>query len=275
MTTLLNFIEQAFSAVGPFVILLGLLVFVHELGHFLVAKYFGVRVETFSLGFGKKIFEFKRGDTVYCVSIIPLGGYVKMFGDEPNTEVSESEKKFSFTHKALYQRFLVVLAGPAMNFFFAIVVFTLMALVGEQMLAPQVGDIDSSTPAYRFGFRSGDKIVSANNRAVKTWEDIQNEIEARPGDETEFRIVRESAQQEIVIKATPVLNRNRNIISHKTWVGDIEGLTTSSRAPTIAVADPKSIAAQSGLSTGDTVISLNGQNISTWRNLTQTLQQLN
>lgn len=89
-----SYLQTGFSAVAPFVVLLGLLIFVHELGHFLVARMCGVRVEVFSLGFGKKILSYKKGDTTYCLSLIPLGGYVKMFGDEMGAEIPESEKVF-------------------------------------------------------------------------------------------------------------------------------------------------------------------------------------
>ena len=123
MDILIAYLHQGLSAVIPFVILLGLLIFVHELGHFLVAKFFSVRVEVFSLGFGKKIFQFKKGDTTYCVSLIPLGGYVKMFGDEPGADIPEDQKPFSFTHKPVGQRIGVVLAGPLMNLFFAVFLF--------------------------------------------------------------------------------------------------------------------------------------------------------
>src|SRR5262245_57113335 len=112
MTMILDGINKVFANVAPFFILLGLLIFVQELGHFLVAKYFGVRVETFSLGFGKKILSFKRGDTVYCLSIIPLGGYVKMFGDDPSADVPEAEKAYAFLFKPVMQRVAIVMAGP-------------------------------------------------------------------------------------------------------------------------------------------------------------------
>ena len=273
MDTIVNFFQQIFLAVVPFVILLGLLVFVHELGHFLVAKFFGVRVEVFSLGFGKKLFSRKYGDTTYAISLIPLGGYVKMFGDEPQAEVTEAEKKFSFTHKPLHQRFLVVLAGPAMNFFFAILVFTVMAFVGEQMLQPVLGDIDTSTAAYRFGFRSGDKIVSINNVPVKTWEQAQRAIENHAGQEVTFRVAREKTNQELQVNATPIIGRNKNVISHRTWVGEIEGLVTTSRSATVAVPSPESVAGKAGLQTGDTVISINGKPINNWRNLVQFMHE--
>jgi regulator of sigma E protease len=111
MEIVLNSIHQGASAVFAFVLLLGLLIFVHELGHFAVAKWCGVRVEVFSLGFGKKLFSIKRGDTTYCISLIPLGGYVKMFGDEINAQLPDSEKQHSFTHKSVWKRIAIVLAG--------------------------------------------------------------------------------------------------------------------------------------------------------------------
>ena len=115
---LISWLQQGFVAVVPFVVLLGILIFIHELGHFMVARWCGVRVEVFSLGFGKKIFSHKKGDTTYCISIIPLGGYVKMFGEQPGESISEEDKKHSFTQKNVLQRIAIVLAGPLMNFFF-------------------------------------------------------------------------------------------------------------------------------------------------------------
>src|SRR3979490_3143977 len=115
MQIITHFLSQSFINFAPFFILLGLLIFVHELGHFLVARWCGVRVETFSLGFGKKIFQWQPGETAYCLSIIPLGGYVKMFGDDPSAEVPVDERSRAFLHKTVWQRIAIVLAGPLMN----------------------------------------------------------------------------------------------------------------------------------------------------------------
>src|SRR3954468_8577942 len=108
MNMLIGHVQSLFASIGPFFILLGILIFVHELGHFLVAKFFGVRVETFSLGFGRKILSYRGGETTYCVSLIPLGGYVKMFGDDPSAEIPEAEKDRAFLHKPVMQRIAVV-----------------------------------------------------------------------------------------------------------------------------------------------------------------------
>ena len=106
MEIALNYLQNGLSAILPFIILLGLLIFVHEMGHFLVAKYFKVRVEVFSLGFGKKLLSFVRGDTTYCISMIPLGGYVKMYGDDVKADIPEDQKKYSFTGCIAYSNLI-------------------------------------------------------------------------------------------------------------------------------------------------------------------------
>ena len=129
----------------PFLVLLGVLVFVHELGHFVVARWNGVRCLTFSLGFGPKLLQTKRGDTVYCVSLIPLGGYVKMAGEAPDDQ-SEG-KDDEFMAKTKWQRFQILIAGPAMNLILAVVVMTAVLYQGARVpvylqAPPVVGSVD-------------------------------------------------------------------------------------------------------------------------------------
>ena len=177
MDWLLNFIQDSVSFLVPFIILLGVLIFVHEMGHFLVAKFYKVKVETFSLGFGPKIFQFQRGDTTYCVSLIPLGGYVKMFGDDPSVEVPEEERYGSFLHKPVGQRIAIVLAGPLVNFFFAMFIFFVIAIVGENMISPIIGDVEKDSAAWTYGFRPGDTIQSVNGDLAQTWDDVKTRVE--------------------------------------------------------------------------------------------------
>ena len=120
---MLNFLNQGLEYLIPMIILLGLLIFVHELGHFLAAKFYKVRVEVFSLGFGSKLVKFIYKGTLYCISAIPLGGYVRMYGDEPGKEIPEALKNQSYLHKPVGQRIVIVLAGPLMNLFFAALPF--------------------------------------------------------------------------------------------------------------------------------------------------------
>ncbi len=265
MNQLIVFLQEGISFFIPMVVLLGLLIFVHELGHFLVAKYYKVRVEVFSLGFGPKLFKFQRGDTVYAISAIPLGGYVKMFGDDPTAEVPPEQLSGSFTAKPVGQRIAVVLAGPLMNFFFAVLLFMCVAFVGEQTLAPQLGDIEESSEAHKAGFRSGDTILQVGGTPVSRWEEMQSMIDSRGDQQTEFIVRREGATDSTPLNVTPKTVENKNILSWEKKVGEVQGLNYSSRASVIGVSDMQSAAAQAGLKTGDIVLAINGAEISKWR----------
>ena len=169
-----NILSTIFDNIVPFTILLGVLVFVHELGHFVVARLCGVRVEVFSLGFGKKILSYKKGDTVYCISLIPLGGYVKMYGEQPGDEIPDNLKSVSFTHKNVWQRIAIVLAGPLMNLFFAVLVFGFIFYRGEDVRSARLAEIQPGSVAEKSGLQSLDKVLKINDQSVKTYEELQN-----------------------------------------------------------------------------------------------------
>lgn len=261
MDLVIEVLQSGLSGILPFIILLGLLIFVHELGHFLVAKYFGVRVEVFSLGFGKKLLQFKRGDTNYCISLIPLGGYVKMYGDEVGASIPDSEKKYAFTLKPVSQRFAVVLAGPLMNFFFAIFLFFLIALIGEQAISPSAGDIDNTSIAFQSGFRSGDKIISINEQTVSTWDEVNSFISSHLNKTLKFKIERSGSHSIDTISVEPSEGPNSNILSTEEKIGTIFGLNYLSRASIIGVSNPQSPAGKAGFKTGDLIISINDEPI--------------
>jgi regulator of sigma E protease len=270
MDLLLNYLHSGLSAIVPFIILLGLLIFVHELGHFLVAKYFGVKVETFSLGFGKKIFSYKKGDTDYCISIIPLGGYVKMFGDELGSDIPEDLKKLSFTHKPLLQRMAIVLAGPVMNFLFAIAIFALIGWMGEEVRAPKIGDVTATSEAFLRGFRSGDTILAVDGKKLQTWDEFQSYINEKNNQSVSVEVLRENSTQQITLQVTPILKANPNILSTKEFVGDIDGLSFLSAAPVVGIRYG-SVAHKAGLKTGDLIVSINNYPISFFRELENVL----
>lgn len=272
MEIIIALLNKAFSSFVPFVILLGILIFIHEFGHFIVARLCGVRVEVFSLGFGKKIFQYKRGDTNYCVSIIPLGGYVKMFGDQPGAEIAESEKQFSFTHKNVWQRISVVLAGPLMNFFFAIFVFFVVAFIGEDYRAPKVGDLETNSKAYAAGFRSGDKILSVNGANVNTWEEFESKLSDIHNTQAMIDIQR--GAEKTALKVDITSKANPNVLSTDPTVGEIEGLSPMSKAALIGVQKDSPLAAL-GLKTGDRVTAINGEQVLYWRDLEATLAKQN
>ena len=271
MNFLLNSLQSVFSSIGPFFILLGLLIFVHELGHFLVAKFFNVRVEVFSLGFGKKIFQFVRGETTYCISLVPLGGYVKMYGDDPTMNVPEDQKNRSFLHKPVGQRIAIVLAGPLMNFFFAMFLFFVIAQVGDSLPGGQIGDVAVDTQAYKDGFRSGDTILAINDKPMKLWSEIKNYIEDSPNQALRFDIKR--GEETLHISAQPQLVNNDVVLSSKGKVGRIQGLTIDAQSALIGIEDPKSPAYEAGLRTLDLVEKVNGRDVLYMRDLQNVIRE--
>ncbi len=157
-----------------FVLFLGPLVFFHELGHYLFARLAGVRVEVFSIGFGPKILKFKKGFTEYAISLIPLGGYVKMFGDDPFSEdkISEEQRKYSFVHKGKWARFWIVFGGPLANFILAYAIYFSLFLTGEKVPEIKLGLIEEQSTFYNYGFRTGDVLKKVNGQIVASPSDI-------------------------------------------------------------------------------------------------------
>lgn len=277
MDFILASLQGLTSGFGSFILLLGLLIFVHELGHFAAAKYYGVRVETFSLGFGKKILNYKHGDTTYALSIIPLGGYVKMYGDDPSATLPEDQKQYSFLHKPVWPRIVIVLAGPLMNLFFAIFLFALLGIAGERVPGTQIGDISEKTPAYASGFRSGDKIVAVNSSPVRQWKDVKDVIEDNADRSLTFTVERlnvdpKAPSQTAEVVATPKLIQNPFIFSTKSQIGTIEGLSLDSRAAVVGISDPQSPAGKAGVKSLDLIEEINGQKVSYWRELDTVLK---
>lgn len=265
MQSLLSFLQEGAVYVIACVLLLGILIFVHELGHFLVARWCGVRVETFSLGFGKKIWKKVVGDTTYCVSLIPLGGYVKMFGDQPGEVLPEEEKRHSFTHKTVWQRIAIVLAGPLMNLFFAVIIFAIVAMMGQDTRAPILGDVEAGTVAANAGFQSGDRIVSIDGEATPTYEDVANIMDTNIGQNPTFHVVHASGAESDV--KAPVKSRdNPNPLSLHEKIGDIDGFTTNAQASVVGVPKESPLWAL-GLRTGDRIVEASGKPVAYFRDL--------
>lgn len=273
MNMIIGHLQNLFSLFGPFFILLGILIFVHELGHFLVAKFFGVRVEIFSLGFGKRLLTYKWGDTSYCLSLIPLGGYVKMYGDDPTADIPEDQKKYAFLHKPILQRFAVVLAGPLMNLFFAIFIFSFIIAIGDEVPGPFVGDVASDSKAYASGFRPGDKILSIDGEETPTWNQAQRKLESLGGKIVTLQLMRKGEAQPLQIESSVTYGENDNIFSSSRQVGQIPGLTQESRSSMIGIKDPKSPAAQAGVPSLTLLVSVNGKKVQYWRDLQETLAE--
>lgn len=260
----MTYITELLQTVGPFFLLLGLLIFIHELGHFSVARFFGVRVEVFSIGFGKTICKFKRGDTEYRISIIPLGGFVKMYGDNPTAVIPPEEQKYSFIHQPVLPRIAIVLAGPVMNLFLALVVFFGIGLYGEPHTAAVLGDISENTAAYQAGLRSGDKVLKINSQEVKSFDDTLQLIAKSTGD-TKIEVLRDG--QNLELQVPTEVKTNPNILSSNRTIPQIEGWAMFSTDSTIAFDDKESSFYQAGLRNLDEVIKINGTKIETLRDL--------
>jgi len=185
------------------IIALGALIFIHELGHFIFAKTFGVGVEKFSLGFGPKIISKKWGETEYLLSALPLGGYVKMVGEGDDAELTEEDRHRSFADKPALQRIVIVAAGPVFNLFFAYFIFILIFMIGVPAVTTKVGEVVPGKPAAKAGILAGDTVRSVNGKPVARWDDFAKiiadgklaplEIDVQRGQSTlKFKMVPES-----------------------------------------------------------------------------------
>lgn len=213
-----------------FIIVLGILIFVHELGHFLVAKWMGVKVEKFSLGFGPKLLGWQIGETEYLISAFPLGGYVKMFGEGGFSEIEMIEQEYdqgatdlkpveeykltpaeearSFAHKTIPQRMAIVFAGPLFNMLFAWLLLITLYLVGVPILKATVGEVFPDKPAAAAGIRKGDLITAVDGQKVSQWEDFSSHMLEVKGSAT-LSILRNGQVQTITI--TPQLSNAKNM----------------------------------------------------------------
>lgn len=194
------------------VIVLGVLIFFHELGHFLIARLLGVGVETFSLGFGPKVIGRKIGITDYRISAIPLGGFVKMVGEEPDADIAPEDIPLSFTHKHVFKRILIVAAGPFFNILLAVMIFfALFQISGLLILKPSIGKVNKDTPAYRAGLKKGDLVVSINGKKVSSWEDMAKIITGSNGKPLGISVLRDDAI--VVVEVTPEPKTFKNIFN--------------------------------------------------------------
>jgi len=201
------------NTIFSFILVLGLLIFVHELGHFLFAKLFGVRVLKFSLGFGPHLVSKVVGDTEYVISAIPLGGYVKMFGENPDEQdVVPEQRRASFAHKPVWQRFGIVFAGPAFNFFFTLVLFFFLFLmqgVPESLDTTRIGKVNEGSPAAVGGLAVDDVILGINGVPTESWSDVLEGVKDSGGEKLSFRVLRDG--RELQLEVTPQIDSVKNI----------------------------------------------------------------
>ena len=248
-----------------FLFVLGVLVFVHELGHFLAARRLGVRVLTFSLGFGPKILKFTRGDTEYCVSIIPLGGYVKMAGetpDDPRTGQSDE-----FMSKTKWERFQILIMGPVMNIVLAVVVMAVVLAQGAEVPVyqdqpPVIGAVAPGSPAEGAGILRGDLIVDVAGRAVDTWEDLFIAVGTRPDRDVAVTLRRGGQTQSVTVRPVP---ETRYEIGSIGVMPDINPIVTG-----VIAGEP---AESAGLLAGDVVLAVDGERMVTRTQLVEAISR--
>ena len=216
------------SIIIGIVVVLGVLIFIHELGHFICAKAFGVGVEKFSLGFGPKILSKTIGRTEYRLSAIPLGGYVKMVGEQPDEEIDPKDIPLSFTHKSVMKRMLIVASGPLFNFFLAIIIFFgIFTIAGIVSLQPVIGEVAVGSPAEAAGLLRGDIIIEVNQTPIESWSDMAELIMTSEGRPLTFHLKRDNHDMAVLI--TPASETMKNIFEEDqqryiigvTAIGDI------------------------------------------------------
>ncbi len=194
------------------IIVLGILIFVHELGHFLLSKKMGVKVLKFSLGFGPKLIGKKVGETEYQIAVFPLGGFVKPLGEDPNEEVKAEEYHRSFWAQSVSKRALIIGAGPFFNFFLAAALFSSVNLIAGipslPTVPPQVEKVSPGYPAETAGLKKGDLILSIDGKEISNWEELQHIVTNSQGKELSLKVKRDGEILEINVTPKPVTEKN-------------------------------------------------------------------
>jgi regulator of sigma E protease len=236
-----------------FAFVLGVLVFVHELGHFLMARWHGVRVLVFSLGFGPKLLKVTRGGTEYALSAVPLGGYVKMAGESPEEQRTGSPDEF--LSKTKWQRFQILIMGPAMNIALAIVLLWVVLMQGAQVPVfldqpPVVGVVTPDSPAARANLRSGDRILRVNGNDTPTWDDLDLAIGMKTDRDVQLTILRDGREEQVSVRPEG---------KTRFEIGDIGVLPdTYPSIESVVAGDP---AEKAGLKGGDQIRAINGERV--------------
>jgi len=251
------------------VVVLGVLIFVHELGHFLVAKRSGVGVLKFSLGFGPKLIGIKRGETEYLLSAFPLGGYVKMIGEDPGDESAEAaDLKRSFSRKGVGTRARIILAGPAANLLLPVAIFWgIFTFAGQPYFLPIVGTPEKDSPAAQAGLAAGDEVKALDGRPIARWEEIKAAVQASSGRALRLTLVRSG--QTVEMSVTPRAMKTRDVFGQEIEAWDL-GLhpLLSTRIGQVL---PGQVAQQAGLQIRDRIVALDGTPVAEWEQLAKAI----
>jgi regulator of sigma E protease len=252
-----------------FIIALGALIFVHELGHFIVAKRAGICVEAFSLGFGPKLVGFKAGETEYRISALPFGGYVKMQGEEPGEEGASGPR--SYSAKGPLARAKVILFGPLMNLFLCLALMPIVYMIGRSepaylSEAPRVADVKADSPAAEAGLAPGDLIVSVDGEAVSAWDGVMERVLVSPGGELDIGIERDGARQDLPVKVAQLPEIRGGYMG----VEPMLFLGAEPRVDGVRAGGPADAA---GMEKGDLVVSVGGAGVEDWLDLSRLVNE--
>jgi regulator of sigma E protease len=243
------------------VALLGVLILAHELGHFLVAKLFGVKVLRFSFGFGPRLFGFTLGSTEYRLSLVPLGGYVRLLGEDASEAVPEQDYERALFARPLWQRYAIVIAGPIFNLILPVGIYFVHYVGQKTLLSPTVGTVIAGLPADKAGLLPGDRVETVDGKYIRYWEELEEVIAEAPGKTMRFGIRRGNISEERDVTAG--VNVRKDVLNLNETVGWI-GVSPRFQLPEVGIVDLTSPAAQAGLRTFDYIISVNGSPVSHW-----------
>ncbi len=244
---------RAMSYLLYFLLLVGPLVLIHEFGHFAVAKLLGIKVVRFSFGFGPRLIGFKKGDTDYRLSLLPLGGYVKMAGDNPSEALAPEDEGRGFIQAPPWKRALIAVAGPAMNLIAPLVVFFAIAAARQhQGVAAIAWQVRSGSPAAQSGVLPGDRVVKVEGRPIRELEDLQDAIGDKAGQPVHVTVDRYGQSVTLVVTPPPIAERDELETTHRAIIG----ISAAPPPATIGILDPRAPAALAGLRTFDLILKI-------------------
>jgi regulator of sigma E protease len=256
-----------------FLLLVGVLVVIHELGHFAAAKLLDVKVLKFSIGYGRPLVRVTLGETEYQIAAFPLGGYVRILGIEGDEKIGDrtsgtlghrSDARRSFASRPLWHRLAIVFAGPAANLVLPVIIYFVFFAGQGVLSAAVIGDVIDGGAAARAGLEPGDRVLEIDGRAVRYWEEIEDEVRSSPGKELHLRVSRHGKAFERYL--TPLEETVRHRDGAVTVQGRV-GITHPPFVPIVGVIDGEAPAAQAGIHTGDLIISVDGQPVRNWRDV--------
>jgi len=251
---------------------LGILVTIHEFGHYWVARRCGVKIECFSIGFGKSLFSWWRGDTEYRIAVLPLGGYVKMFGEREG-DISEAEKAYAFNFKSLPEKTAIVAAGPLANLVLAVFLYWIMFMTGVSGIAPVVGNLNAESPAEQIGMQRGAEIVSIDGQTTRTWQQVRVALLNRLGESGTINIVYSPEDSDLI--------RENNIRIERWLIDQAEPDVLGALGITpwridipavIGQVVEGSRAEQAGLQPGDEIVAVEQQELNGWLDWVDTVR---